>query len=80
MNITETKLRTDERIHIGATEAAPTVDHDGGAIAIGRELVRDSGGNAYWTGSAWKPVTESQKLCQIADLLTEIRDLLSDKD
>ncbi len=73
---TEPRLRTDARISQDNTELSPTVDEDGGAIPIGRELLRDNGGNAYWTGTQWKPVSETQKLCQVADLLFEIRDLL----
>jgi hypothetical protein len=80
MNITESALRTDVRIYIGSTDNAPTVDEDGGALPVGRELIRDHGGSAYWTGTQWKPVSELQKLCQVADLLFEIRDLLSPKD
>ena len=77
MNITEQSLRTDAPIYITGTDAAPTVDPNGGALQVGQELVRDTGARAYWNGTAWKPVTEQQKLCQVADLLIEIRDLLS---
>ena len=75
--MTEQPLRTDESIRIAAADTAPTVDTDGNVLPIGRELIRDNGGRYYWTGSAWKPVTELQKLCQVADLLVEIRGLLT---
>lgn len=76
MNITSPPLLTDDRIFISGTDAAPTVDEDGGALPVGRELVRDTGGHAYWAGTEWKPVTVEQKLCQIAEFLREIRDKL----
>jgi hypothetical protein len=75
--MSEPTLRTDNRIHIGADEALPTVDEDGGALPVGRELLRDNGGTYYWTGSNFTAVTADQKLCQIAEFLREIRDLLS---
>lgn len=75
--MSEPPLRTDDRLHIGASDAIPTVDFDGGALPVGRELLRDNGGTYYWTGSAFTAVTAEQKLCQIAEFLREIRDLLS---
>ncbi len=77
MIVTTTNLRTDAPIYLSGTDSEPTVDVDGGAIAVGRELIRDTGAHKFWDGSAWRPVTDSQKLCQVADLLIEIRDLLS---
>lgn len=80
MNIDEHNLRTDPPIYITGTDSEPTVDTDGGVLPVGRELVRDTGARKYWNGSAWKTVTDTQKLCQVADLLIEIRDLLSNKE
>jgi hypothetical protein len=79
MNATEPALRTSGRIHRTATAAAPTVDDDGGALQVGTELVRDTGGRAFWDGTKWKGASVEQQLGQIADLLIEIRDLLTDK-
>jgi hypothetical protein len=79
MNATEPALRTSGRIHRTATAAAPTVDDDGGALQVGTELVRDTGGRAFWNGTTWKGASVEQQLGQIADLLIEIRDLLTDK-
>ncbi len=71
-------LRTDDILTRGPNDPEPTVDGDGGPLAVGRELYRsDSGGLTFWNGTAWGPVTDIQKLCQIADFLREIRDLLA---
>ncbi len=79
MNATEPSLKTSGRIHRTATATAPTVDDDGGTLQVGTELVRDGGGRAFWDGTKWKGASVEQQLGQIADLLIEIRDLLSDK-
>jgi hypothetical protein len=80
MNATELALKTSGRLHRTANAAAPTVDDDGGALQPGTELVRDNGGRAYWTGTEWKGASVNQQLGQIADLLIEIRNLLTDKE
>ena len=79
-SISEKILRTDNVINRGPNDAEPTIDDDGGPLPVGRELYRsDSGGLTFWNGTAWGPVTTTQKLCQIADFLREIRDLLSNE-
>ena len=74
------QLRTDERIWISDTDSEPTVDVDGGTLPVGRELQREGGSVKYWNGASWQAVTETQKLCQVADFLREIRDLLNSEE
>lgn len=75
--MSEQALRTDAVIRLAADDSEPTVERDGTALPIGREFLRDNGGRKFWNGSDWKYVSDSQKLFQVADLLIEIRDLLT---
>ena len=76
------RLSTSGRLVRNAADTEPTtVDDNGGALLLGQELlIEDTGTLKYWNGTAFAPVTVSQKLCQLADLLTELRDLLLTKE
>ncbi len=77
-SLSERVLRTDAILNRGPNDPEPTIDDDGGPLPIGREMYRaDTGGLTHWNGTTWAPVTTTQKLCQIADFLREIRDLMA---
>lgn len=78
MNITEPALLTDDPMVIEKSASTPTIDDFGGVLRVGQELLRlDTGARAYWDGTTWKAVTETQKLCQLVDILREIKHLLT---
>lgn len=74
-------LRSSGRMVRLSSCTDPTVDDDGGTLAIGTELLHDDTGKIrFWDGTAWKPIHFAQKLCQGVDLLIELRDLLDQGD
>lgn len=68
-------LLTERPIVTASTDDEPELDNDGGALEVGHTwLHQDTGAMFYYTGSAWRPVTEQQRENLTLFLLFDLRD------